>query len=464
MIKIINIKNREEIEMSEIATRNPPASAWSKRAMLRSKASGTAIAVSEHAQEPSVLDRIKSRNKANLDIAILRAKPIIGTVKKFGDKALIDYTKKFDCFDITKNTIEIKKSEIEEAYKKVDKKLIKALEEAAEIIKKFCKEQLPKEWSKEIKKGIKIGQIIRPLEKVGCYVPGGKYSLVSTVLMAVIPAKVAGVKEIVICSPPRPKNYALFVAADIAGADKIFRVGGAQAIAALAYGTETIPKVDKIVGPGNIFVTAAKKLVYGDAGIDFLAGPTEVVVLAEKGNPKFIAADLLAQAEHDRMASAILVTTNKKLAEDVKKEVNAQLKTLKTELIANESIRKNSAIILAGNIDEAINLVNDFAPEHLIIEDKKILDKINNAGAIFIGSYSCEAAGDYCVGNHVLPTGGIAKFRAGLSVLDFIKMPTVQELSKEGLKSIKEIITELAKAEGLDAHKKSVEKRFENGN
>lgn len=408
------------------------------------------------------IERIKGGNKANLELALLRAKPIIENVRKFGDKALIDYTKRFDCFDITKNTIEIDENEIKEAYKKVDKKLIKALEEAAELIKKFSKEQLPKGWSKEIKKGIKVGQIVRPLEKVGCYVPGGEYSLVSTVLMTVIPAKVAGVKEVVIASPPKPKNYALLVAAGIAGADKIFRIGGAQAIAALAYGTETIPKVDKIVGPGNIFVTAAKKLVYGDVGIDFLAGPTEVMIVSEKGNPKFIAADLLAQAEHDRMASAILVTTSKGLAENVKKEINIQLKGLKTESIASESIRKNSAIIVAGNMDEAIKLINDFAPEHLIIEDKKILDKINNAGAIFIGSYSCEAAGDYCVGNHVLPTGGIAKFRAGLSVFDFVKMPTVQELSKDGLRSIKEVITALADAEGLDAHKKSVEKRFDN--
>lgn len=403
---------------------------------------------------------IKNRNKADLDLALLRVKPIIETVKKFGDKALIDYTKKFDCFDITKNTIEIKKNEIEDAYKKVDKKLIKALKEAAALIKKFSKEQLPKEWSKEIENGIKIGQIIRPLERVGCYIPGGKYLLVSTVLMTVIPAKIANVKEIFICSPPKPKNYALLVAADIAGVNKIFRVGGAQAIAALAYGTKTIPKVDKIVGPGNIFVTAAKKLVYGDVGIDFLAGPTEVMILAEKGSAKFIASDLLAQAEHDRMASTILITTNKKLAEKVKKEINAQLKNLKTELVANESIRKNSAIILADNINEAINLVNDFAPEHLIIEDKKMLKKIKNAGAIFIGNYSCVPAGDYCIGNHVLPTAGFAKIRAGLSVLDFIKMPTVQELSKEGLKSIKDIIIELAKIEGLDGHKKSVEMRF----
>src|SRR3989338_1163158 len=406
------------------------------------------------------IEKIKNRKEANLDLALLRVKPVIESVKKFGDKSLIEYTKKYDCFDVTKNTIEIKSNEIKEAYKKVDKGLVKAIKEAAEIIKKFSKEQLPKEWNKEIRKGIKIGQIVRPLEKVGCYIPGGKYSLVSTVLMTVIPAKVAGVKEVIIASPPKPKNYALFVAADIAGADKIFRIGGAQAIAALAYGTETIPKVDKIVGPGNIFVTAAKKLVYGDVGIDFLAGPTEVVVLAEKGNAKFIAADLLAQAEHDRMASAVLVTTNKGLAEKIKEEINIQLKGLKTESIASESIIKNSAIILAGNMDEAIGLVNDFAPEHLIIEDKKILDKINNAGAIFVGEYSCEAAGDYCIGNHVLPTSGIAKFRAGLSVLDFVKMQTVQELSRNGLNSIKDIITTLANIEGLDGHKKSVEVRF----
>src|SRR3989339_897340 len=332
---------------------------------------------------------------------------IIEKVKTNGDSAITFFTEKYDGLKLLPKNFKVSDNEILSAFKSVDKNFLNSIILAKENIEVFQNKIFPK--STIIKKsGIVLKHIFKPLDSVGIYIPGGRFSYPSTILMTAIPAKIAGVKKIIITTPFKNLSNEVLATAKICGVNEIFRIGGAQAIAALAYGTETIPKVDKIVGPGNIFVTAAKKLVYGDAGIDFLAGPTEVVVLAEKGNPKFIAADLLAQAEHDRMASAILVTTNKKLAEDVKKEVNAQLKTLKTELIANESIRKNSAIILAGNIDEAINLVNDFAPEHLIIEDKKILDKINNAGAIFIGSYSCEAAGDYCVGNHVLPTGGIA--------------------------------------------------------
>ena len=282
--------------------------------------------------------------------------------------------------------------------------------------------------------------------------------------MTVVPAKVAGVKEVVICSPAKEDNYAMYAAADIAGADKIYRIGGAQAIAAMAYGTESVKKVDKIVGPGNIFVTAAKKLVYGDVGIDFLAGPSEVLILAEYGNPTFIAADMLAQAEHDRMASAVLVTTDEKLAKSVEKELNRQLKELNPKSFAVESLRKYGAIVIADDIDSAIEMANEFAPEHLeiIAKDKsKVIKKLNNFGALFIGEYSPEAAGDYVTGpNHVLPTGGVAKFRAGLSVMDFVKMPTVQELSKDGLKSLRGAIEKIASVEGLEAHKKSVEKRF----
>jgi histidinol dehydrogenase len=411
------------------------------------------------------ITQIRNRAVQNLELAENRVRPVIKEVRTFGDKALIKYTKKFDSFTLTKNTIEITKKEIKEAYQKVDKKTIRALKEAASLITQFAEQQIPKPWFKELKKGIKAGQLIRPLERVGCYIPGGNYQLPTTILMTVIPAKVAGVKEVIICSPPKPKNYVMYVASDIAGADRVFRVGGSQAISAMAYGTSTIPKVDKIVGPGNIFVTAAKKLIYGDVGLDFLAGPSEILVLAEKGNPKYIAADMLSQAEHDRMASAILITNIKKLADDVQTEINKQLNQLKTKSIAQESLRKYCAIILVKNLDEAVDFANEFAPEHLelIVKEnrkKRIINAIRSAGAIFINDYSCESAGDYCIGNHVLPTGGGARFTSGLSVKDFIKTPTIQELSRKGLASIKSTIKTLAEIEGLDAHKKAVEMRF----
>ncbi len=393
--------------------------------------------------------------------ALNRIRPVVRDVKLFGDKALFKYTKLYDCFSITKNTIKISKREIKEAYKKVDKATIASIKKAADNIKKYSKLQLPKSWSKEISKGVKVGQKVIPLDRVGCYVPAGQYPLPSNVLMTVIPAKVAGVKEVIICSPPKPDNYAILVAADIAGANAIYRVGGAQAIAAMAYGTKSVPKVDKIVGPGNIFVTAAKKLVYGDVGVDFLAGPSEIVVYSEKGNEKFIAADLLAQAEHDRLAKSIFVTTNKKLASKVKKEVEKQLKCLPTKSIAEESWRKNGKIIVSKNINQAFKIINDIAPEHLEIENESQLKKVKNAGAVFIGDYSCESAGDYAAGpSHVLPTLGVARFRAGLSVMDFVKMPSIQTLTKQGLKNLSDSIINISKSEGLVAHKRAVEVRL----
>ncbi len=414
-------------------------------------------------KEKEKIKLIKERSKKNFELALTRVLPIINDIKTLGDKSLFQYIKKYDSFEATKNNILVSKEEIKRAYKKVDEKTINAIKEAKENIEKYAKLQLPKEWFKEIKKGIKVGQLTRPLDFAGCYIPGGNFPLISTLLMTVIPAKVAGVKEIIICSPPKENNFALYVAADISGANKIYRIGGAQAIAAMAYGTETIKKVDKIIGPGNIFVTAAKKLVYGDVAIDFLAGPSEILILAEEGNASFIAADMIAQAEHDVLASAILITTNEKLAKDVEKEIEKQLKNLKPENFAPESLRKYGAIIIADNLARAIEFANDLAPEHLeiIVKDKeKVIKKLKNFGALFIGEYSPEAAGDYCSGpNHVLPTGGIAKFRAGLSVLDFVKMPTVQELSKEGLKSLKETIRVMAEIEGLEGHRKSVEMR-----
>ncbi|MBU0628933.1 MAG: histidinol dehydrogenase [Nanoarchaeota archaeon] len=415
-------------------------------------------------KQKELLNKIKERSKKNLEAASVRVLPIVNGVKKFGDKALFEYIEKYDCFKATKNNILVSKEEIKRAYSKVSAETIKAIKEAKKNIEEYSRLQLPKEWSKEVKKGIRVGQLVKPLDSVGCYVPGGNFPLVSTVIMTVVPAKAAGVKEVIVCSPAKEDNYVMYAAADIAGADKIYRIGGAQAIAAMAYGTESVCKVDKIVGPGNIFVTAAKKLVYGDVGIDFLAGPSEVMIIAEYGNPKFIAADMLAQAEHDLMASAVLITTDEKLAEGVERELNKQLNELNVKSFAAESLRKYGAIVIADDIDSAIDMANGFAPEHLeiIVKDKsKVIEKLNNFGALFIGEYSPEAAGDYVAGpNHVLPTGGVAKFRAGLSVLDFVKMPTVQELSKDGLKSLKGAIEKIASVEGLEAHKKSVERRF----
>jgi len=407
------------------------------------------------------LKRIKQRSKQDFELAVARVNPVIKDIKTSGDKALIKYTKNYDSVDLTKNTLQISKSDIERAYKKVDKETISAIKKAKVTIEKCAKLQLPKEWKKQLKAGITVGQLVRPLDSVGCYVPGGNFPLPSTALMTIIPAKVAGVKEIIVCTPPKKNSDAIIVAADIAGADKIFRVGGSQAIAAMAYGTETIPKVNKIVGPGNIFVTAAKKLVYGDVGLDFLAGPSEIMIFAEKGNVKIIAADLLSQAEHDVLSSSIFITTNKNLAKQVQAEVERQLIAL-SATNASESIRKNGAIIIADNINNAFDLINDFAPEHLEIlsDNNSLLKKVRNAGAVFLGSYSPEIAGDYAIGNHVLPTAGFAKIRAGLNTSDFIKTPFVQQLTKQGLKSIKDTVIKLADIEGLKAHRKSVEERF----
>ncbi|MBW2990031.1 histidinol dehydrogenase [Candidatus Woesearchaeota archaeon] len=414
--------------------------------------------------EKKKVSLIKERSKKDFSLALEKVAPIIKGIRLFKNKALFRYAKKYDCFEATKNNILVSEEEIKKAYKKVDEKTISAIRKAKENIKRYAGLQMPKGWESEISKGIRIGQLVKPLDSVGCYVPGGNFPLVSSVLMSVVPAKAAGVKNIIVCSPPKQDNWALYAACDIAGADKVYRIGGAQAIAAMAFGTETVPKVDKIVGPGNIFVTAAKKLVYGDVGIDFLAGPSEILIIAEKGNPKFIAADMIAQAEHDVLASSILVTTGKELAEKVEKELEKQLKELKRYSLAPQSLRKYGCIIVAGSLEEAVSFANDFAPEHLEIivkEPEKVIRQLSNFGALFIGEYSPEAAGDYCSGtNHILPTGKASRFRAGLSVMDFIRMPSFQNLSKEGLKSLKESITALADAEGLEGHRKSVEKRF----
>jgi len=403
------------------------------------------------------IQRIK-RN-SSLENVIPIVKPIIEDVKINGDKAVIKYTKKFDQIN---PPLQVTKKQINQAYQKTNKKTISTIKKAIKNIKKYAELQLPKEWIQEISEGIFVGQIIRSIEKVGCYVPGGNFPLVSTVLMTVIPAKVAGVKEIIICSPKIQPE--VIVAADICGVNKIFNIGGVQAIAAMAYGTESVPKVDKIVGPGNLYVTTAKKLVYGDVGIDFLAGPSEIMIIAdEKSNPKFIAADMLAQAEHDKMASAILVTDSKEVAKATQQELKKQLQQIKTKQIAEQSLKNNCAIILVKDLDEAFKIANEFAPEHLEImsSNKALLKKVQNAGSVFLGENSPEAAGDYCSGpNAVLPTAGTARIKAGLSVLDFVKIISVQKLTKKGLANLKPTIIALADMETLDAHKKSVLKRF----
>lgn len=385
---------------------------------------------------------------------------IIEDVKTRGDAAIEYYTKKFD--NLSLNKFIVTKEEIKNAYRSVDKEIIKALKFAKENIELFAKQQLRQFSNFEIKKdGFVIGQKVIPIEKIGAYVPGGNYPLPSTALMCIIPAKVAGVKEIIVCSP-KIKNETI-VAADIAGADKIFRIGGIQAIAAMAYGTRQIPKVDKIVGPGNIYVTEAKKEVYGDVGIDFLAGPSEVMVIADEfADPEIIAADLLAQLEHDINARAFLVTDSSSIIIKTKNEISRQLRNLSTKGIIKKSI-KNLKIISIKNINESIKIADEIAPEHLELQirnPERLMEKLRNYGSLFIGQCSAEAFGDYCSGtNHVLPTRGGARFTSGLSVRDFVKLQTYQKIDEKGVKKLSPAALKLSKVEGLSAHNKSVQIR-----
>ena len=335
--------------------------------------------------------------------------------------------------------------------------LLQALEIAASNIRDFAQQQLVQPWT-QTRDGRTLGQIVRPLESVGVYIPAGRYALLSTMLMTVIPAQVAGVREIVVvCAKPTPEMLAV---AKWLGIESILQLGGAQAIAALAYGTESIGKVQRIVGPGNAYVAAAKKLVSGDVGIDFIAGPSEIVIVANSGNPQWVALDMLAQCEHDVDARAILLTTSVAFATQVQDEIAAQLSTLPTADVATQSIAKNSAIIVCADDAEVIDLVNDIAPEHLSLPNKQLIDQIRNAGSIFVGPFSTEAAGDYASGpNHVLPTSGVAALRGGLSVNDFVKVITIQELNQDALMALVPTVATLARVEGLEAHARSAEVR-----
>lgn len=385
---------------------------------------------------------------------------IILDVKNNGDKAVKKYCEKFDG---KIENIEVSKEEIEKAFNNIDEKTKEAIKKSIENVKKFAQAQYNSIKEFEIENnGIKLGQKIIPLERTGAYVPGGNYPLPSSAIMSCVPAKVAGVKEIIMCSP-KIKDVTI-VAGILAGADRIFRIGGVQAIASMAYGTETIPKVDKITGPGNKFVTFAKKQVFGVCGIDFLAGPSEVMIIADDtANSRFVAADFLAQCEHDKDASGILLTTSIKIAKEVEKQIEIYLKKLKTSEITKEAL-KNSYIIIVENMEEAIKIANKKAPEHLEImtkENDKIKDKLTAYGSLFIGDYSAEAVGDYCSGtNHILPTNSVARYSAGLSVFDFIKIVTTQEAIKEKSKDVIKTASILAEQEGLMAHKLACDVRI----
>ncbi len=392
------------------------------------------------------------RRGQKLDALEPRVRRIVQSVRRDGDKALRRYAERWDGLGAGE-ALRISEGEMQAALKSSSRELRLALETAAGNIRDFCQWQKPREWVRE-KQGRKLGQLVRPLDSVGCYVPGGRYPLPSTLLMTVIPAQVAGVKEIRVVSP-RPAQATLAAAA-LLGVREFYRIGGAQAVAALAYGTKRVPRVNKIVGPGNLFVTTAKKIVAFDCAIDFLAGPTEGLVLCDDGEPSFIAADLVAQAEHDPDALVLLVTQSRKLASSVSRLV-AQM--AQRNAVAQQSLRKHGAALLARSSAQAIAWANLIAPEHLTTTRDRLPD-IVSAGSIFLGDYSAQAAGDYGSGpNHVLPTGGVARFRGGLSVTDFLKVMTVQEISRAGLRKIAPSILTLAEAEGLGAHKHSIELR-----
>jgi histidinol dehydrogenase len=398
-----------------------------------------------------------TRKKVRLAEAEQVVAPILDAVRKRGDEALLEFARKFDKLEGSSFTIQ--PSEWHAAESRVTPEFYAAIDTAAKNIREYATLQLPRDTWVEFPDGRSLGSVVRPLESMGAYIPAGRYPLPSTLLMTVIPAQVASVPTICITSPH--PSAEILAAAKFLGVDNIFRIGGAQAIAALAFGTATVPKVDRIVGPGNIYVAAAKKLLAGEVGIDFVAGPTEIVIIAEDADPRYIAADMLAQAEHDVEASSILLTTSRSLAERVALEVARQLETLPTAAVACEAIRNNSAAILCPNLDAALEASNRLAPEHLAIYDAGLLPKIQHAGSIFVGPSSPEAAGDYATGpNHVLPTSGAARIRGGLSSADFVKVISVQELTSPALRQLALAITTLARAEGLEAHARSVEVRL----
>lgn len=415
-----------------------------------------------------ILENLLKRSPNSYKEFESRVEEIVNAVKIGGDEALLDYTARFDRVELTKDTIQVTEEEIKEAYEAVDPALLEVIQKALVNIRSYHEKQRRYSWFDSQPNGTILGQKVTALSKVGVYVPGGKAVYPSSVLMNIVPAKVAGVEQIIMTTPPGKDgkvNPSTLVAAREAGVDVVYKVGGAQAVAALAFGTESIPKVDKIVGPGNIYVALAKKAVYGHVSIDSIAGPSEILVLAdETANPRFVAADMLSQAEHDEMASAILVTTSEELAKQVSEEVDQFVAVLSRKEIIQKSLDQYGYILVADNMEDAIETANDIASEHLELVTKdpfQVMTKIKNAGAIFIGEYSSEPLGDYFAGpNHVLPTNGTAKFFSPLSVDDFIKKSSIVYYSKEALEPLHEDIIQFAKAEQLTAHANSIAVRF----
>ena len=416
-----------------------------------------------------ILENLLKRSPNQYGSYETAVREILAKIQEEGDGALFAYTKKFDRAEITEQNVRVTDEEIREAYETVDPALVDVIRKSLVNIRNYHEKQKQNSWFTSSEDGTMLGQKVTPLEKVGVYVPGGKAVYPSSVLMNIVPAKVAGVDRIIMTTPPGPDgkvNPSTLVAANEAGADEIYKAGGAQAIGALAYGTQSIPKVDKIVGPGNIFVALAKKAVYGHVSIDSIAGPSEILVLADdSANPRFVAADLLSQAEHDELASAILITTSRELAEKVSCEVDEFVKRLSRKEIIQKSLDQFGYILLAETMDQAVEAANAIASEHMEIVTRnpfEVMMKVRNAGAIFIGEYSSEPLGDYFAGpNHVLPTNGTAKFFSPLSVDDFIKKSSIVYYSREALKKIHKDVEQFAASEQLTAHANSIAVRFE---
>lgn len=416
-----------------------------------------------------ILTNLLKRSPSNYGAYEATVAEIVGNVREKGDEAVFAYTKQFDKFDLTAENIRVTEEEIKEAYSALDASLIATYRRSAENIRIFHEKQLRTSWFDSKPDGTILGQRMIPISRAGVYVPGGKAAYPSSVLMNVIPARTAGVEQIIMTTPCNSEgkvNAGTLVAADIAGVDTIFKIGGAQAIAAMAFGTNLVPKVDKITGPGNIFVALAKKAVYGHVSIDSIAGPSEILILADDtANPRFVAADLLSQAEHDELASAILITTSKALAESVSAEVERFTEKLSRKEIINKSLANYGYILLAESMEEAVDAANEIASEHLEILTKKpfdVMTRIKNAGAIFLGEYSSEPLGDYFAGpNHILPTNGTAKFFSPLNVDDFIKKTSIISYSREALLEAHKDIEAFAESEGLTAHANSIKVRFE---
>lgn len=408
----------------------------------------------------AVVTKFLARRSSHDAAADQIAARILADVRKNGDAALFRWAFRLDGLRLSRRSLWITRTEIRAASRNVPRELLRAIEHAARNIRRVAEEQRPHSWTITVEPGVRVGQRVTPLGTIGCYIPGGRCSLFSTLLMTTIPAQVAGVKRIVVACP-KP-SLALLAAAEILGVTEIARMGGAQAVGALAYGTPSIPRVDKVCGPGNRYVTAAKRIISNDCAIDMPAGPTEVLILAVGGSPRYIAADFLAQAEHDPDAIALLVTTSARLAKEVGVEVEKQLCDLPRTNPAWKSLRLASAILIAPSLDAAIRFANRVAPEHLSIPDgnRKLVEKLSEAGSVFLGPWSAQPIGDYASGtNHVLPTSGWARARGGLCVADFVKCSSTQEISRGGLKRLAPIVTAMARAEGLEAHARAVEAR-----